>query len=311
MAEALTAGLELLRGWRRAASLSSGVAKKSPPMFELRFQNRQRAPVALSNPGLTIGSDRISGIVIAEKGVKGFHADLKVDGETLLIEDVGTGVGTFVNGRRIGGAVPLHVGDEIRIADVMLVVAEQRFSEAAEKAQVPDLANSASPDTEALDGDWALRAQSGPLEGKLFPLDRTVKIGRALECEISIPEARLSRRHAELVIEDGRLVVRDLDSSNGTYHNGNRIREAELRHGDLLALDTLSFRVIGPAIEDDETVIGIPPHRIGEDSMQQAVSRAPEQSHPAPSTTQNFPLWGMILLGLIAIAGGVYYYLNF
>ena len=281
-------------------------------MLELRFQNRERDPVPLLSPGLTIGSDRISGVVIAEPGVKGFHADLRVNGDTILIEDVGTGLGTMVNRRRIAGAVPLRVGDEVGIGPVMLVVAEPG-SESAE-ADVAATAEESALPASLLESDWALRAESGPLEGRLFPIAGSTKVGRALECGISIPEARLSREHAELDIEGDHLVVRDLDSSNGTYHNGNRVQQAELRHGDMLALDTLSFRVIGPSIESDATVIGIRPERIGEDSIEQG---PPIQAHEADrvptssNSSSHFPLWGLVLLSAVAIVGGVYYYLNF
>ena len=281
-------------------------------MLELRFKNRERDPVPLLRPGLTIGSDRISGVVIDELGVKGFHADLRVDGDTILIEDVGTGLGTMVNGRRIGGAVPLHLGDEIGVGPGVLVVAEPG-SESAE-AEVSSTVEDTAAHSNLLEPDWALRVESGPLEGKLFPITGSTKVGRALDCEISIPEARLSREHAEVDLEGDHLVVRDLESSNGTYRNGNRVQHAELRHGDMLALDTLSFRVIGPSIESDETVIDIRPERIGEDSVESAPlvpdhdrDRVPTSSKPS----SHFPLWGLIVLGSVAIAGGVYYYLNF
>lgn len=287
-------------------------------MLELQFKNRDRAPVPVVSPGLTIGSDRISGVVIDEKGVKGFHADLRVERDAVFIEDVGTGIGTFVNGRLIGGAVELQIGDEISISGVTLVVAELGSAAHADTAADADTAEDSGKDTQrdpvALDGEWGLRAESGPLEGKVFAINGPTKVGRALECQISIPEARLSREHAELHFDGERLVVRDLDSSNGTYHNGARVREAVLSHGDMLALDTLCFRVIGPAIEGDETVIGIKPERIGEDSASETVADVGKATSETPAAAQtqrstSFPLWGIVALMLIAIGGGAYYYL--
>ena len=282
-------------------------------MLELQFKNRERDPVPLVNPGLTIGGDRISGIIINETGVEGFHADLRVDGDTLLIEDVGTGLGTFVNGQRIGGSAPLQVGDEVGIGDVVLVVAE--LGSAAAVTANGALQDTPFRDGPLLDADWALRAESGPLEGKVFSITGPTKVGRALQCDISIPEGRLSREHAELSIESNQLVVRDLKSSNGTYHNGNRVQRAALNHGDVLSLDTLNFRVIGPAIESDATIIGIRPERIGEDSIPDNVPGAAEGNRPEASARSraawHFPMWGVVVLGLIAIAGAAYYYLVF
>lgn len=54
----------------------------------------------------------------------------------------------------------------------------------------------------------------------------------------------LSRQHFELRIEDGRCVVRDLRSNNGTLLNGNRVEEEELRDCDVLRAGSSSFQVI-------------------------------------------------------------------
>ena len=107
--------------------------------------------------------------------------------------------------------------------------------------------------------DWMLRCESGPLVGKLFPLPERSVIGRALNCEISIPEGGLSREHAEMVVESNQLIVRDLGSSNGTYLNGARITEGRPAHGDTLSFDNMSFRVIGPSNDMDRTIISMAP----------------------------------------------------
>ena len=102
--------------------------------------------------------------------------------------------------------------------------------------------------------DWMLRCESGPLAGKLFPLPERSVIGRALNCEISIPEGGLSREHAEMIVESNQLVVRDLGSSNGTFINGERVTEGRPAHGDTLTFDNMSFRVIGPSNDMDRTI---------------------------------------------------------
>ena len=57
-------------------------------------------------------------------------------------------------------------------------------------------------------------------------------IGRSSACEIVLGDDTVSRRHAELRYEDGRWLLRDLGSSNGTWVNGRRVVEAEVRAGD-------------------------------------------------------------------------------
>jgi pSer/pThr/pTyr-binding forkhead associated (FHA) protein len=53
----------------------------------------------------------------------------------------------------------------------------------------------------------------------------------------------VSRRHAELRIVDGRWILRDLGSSNGTWVNGRRVMEAEVAAGDDVSLGHCSFRL--------------------------------------------------------------------
>jgi pSer/pThr/pTyr-binding forkhead associated (FHA) protein len=68
-------------------------------------------------------------------------------------------------------------------------------------------------------------------------------IGRSSGCELVLADDTVSRRHAELFTEDGRWLLRDLDSSNGTWLNGRRIVEAEVRRGDVLHLGGCRLRL--------------------------------------------------------------------
>ena len=67
-------------------------------MLKLQFKDGRSEPVALMAPGKTIGRGAINDIVIDEKGVSGFHADLKVESNTVTITDVDTKTGTQLNG---------------------------------------------------------------------------------------------------------------------------------------------------------------------------------------------------------------------
>jgi DNA-binding CsgD family transcriptional regulator len=59
-----------------------------------------------------------------------------------------------------------------------------------------------------------------------FPLvvGRSV-LGRSSDCDLIIPEITVSRRHAEVSVRKGRVTIRDLGSRNGTYVDGERIRD--------------------------------------------------------------------------------------
>jgi hypothetical protein len=68
-------------------------------------------------------------------------------------------------------------------------------------------------------------------------------IGRSSECQLVLADDTVSRRHAKLYVEDGRWLLRDLESSNGTWLNGRRIVEAEVRPGDVLHLGACRLRL--------------------------------------------------------------------
>jgi len=70
-----------------------------------------------------------------------------------------------------------------------------------------------------------------------------VLIGRSSACQLVLADDTVSRRHAELRIEDGRWHLRDLGSSNGTWVNGRRVVDAEVRPGDTLHLGGCQLRL--------------------------------------------------------------------
>jgi hypothetical protein len=78
-----------------------------------------------------------------------------------------------------------------------------------------------------------------------LPRERTaVTVGRSTDCDVVVGEETVSRRHAELLHSpDDTWVVRDLDSLNGTWVNGSRVREARVSRGDVLRLGGLRMEL--------------------------------------------------------------------
>lgn len=74
-------------------------------------------------------------------------------------------------------------------------------------------------------------------QGSKFELRTpSVTLGREPGNTIQLQDTEISRRHAELRLIDGRYVLVDLNSSNGTYVNGRRMEMSELTNGDQLQL---------------------------------------------------------------------------
>jgi pSer/pThr/pTyr-binding forkhead associated (FHA) protein len=70
-----------------------------------------------------------------------------------------------------------------------------------------------------------------------------VVIGRNPEADVRLDDRWVSRVHSEISEINGTLVVRDLDSRNGTLVNGQYIKEAHLPSGDRLTVGLTSFEV--------------------------------------------------------------------
>lgn len=92
----------------------------------------------------------------------------------------------------------------------------------------------------------------------------SVVIGRSRSCNLRIPSADASRRHAEVVGVKGGFLLRDLRSTNGTFLNGERVEERQLRPGDRIQIggDTITFCQVEapieratPTIGEDETLL--------------------------------------------------------
>ncbi|HEY3451397.1 MAG TPA: FHA domain-containing protein [Myxococcales bacterium] len=90
----------------------------------------------------------------------------------------------------------------------------------------------------------------GPFASLSFPLNKArLVVGRVGPANILIDDDSVSRRHAEIVKTGSKFSVRDLDSSNGTFLNGDRITEADLQPGDVVRFGVVELTFTGPGGE--------------------------------------------------------------
>ncbi len=69
-------------------------------------------------------------------------------------------------------------------------------------------------------------------------------IGRSSSNDLVLTQMSISRAHAEVLVQDGEYLLKDLGSKHGTYLNGNRIEQTKLSNGDRINLGGLQ----GPAL---------------------------------------------------------------
>lgn len=86
---------------------------------------------------------------------------------------------------------------------------------------------------------------SDELSGKEFELtDEKISVGRLPDNKIHIDHSAVSSRHAELTQKGSDYVVRDLNSTNGTRVNGQRVVETKLSHGDTVGFAHIQCQYI-------------------------------------------------------------------
>lgn len=90
---------------------------------------------------------------------------------------------------------------------------------------------------------WKIKAITGPFAGQEISIDRPMVIGRDPSADLVLQGGHISRKHAALSVRDNALWIKDLNSSNGTYVNGQRITEQALKSGDELQFDVVRFLV--------------------------------------------------------------------
>jgi Protein of unknown function (DUF3662)/FHA domain len=93
-----------------------------------------------------------------------------------------------------------------------------------------------------------LRMVKGLPPEAIYPLDRTLTIGRAKENDVVLSDPRVSRRHARIEAGAGTPTLVDLGSTNGTFVNGARVGEPmRLSPGNMLTFGNTTLAVEGEA----------------------------------------------------------------
>ncbi len=96
---------------------------------------------------------------------------------------------------------------------------------------------------------------TGKEEGRVIDLRAgSIVLGRSSECDVTLLDIQVSRRHLEVTTRNGVVSIRDLGSGNGTFLNEDQVTETELNDGDEIALGDHVLRY-----EAEKTVTAVAP----------------------------------------------------
>ncbi|HEX8069425.1 MAG TPA: sigma 54-interacting transcriptional regulator [Pyrinomonadaceae bacterium] len=98
---------------------------------------------------------------------------------------------------------------------------------------------------------------NGSLKDTVLPLSEgAISLGRAGTNAVALNDATVSRRHCQIAYAEGRYELTDLDSTSGTFVNGERVRAHTLAHGDLIGVG--SVRCVFLLHDDDPRRFALP-----------------------------------------------------
>jgi len=102
--------------------------------------------------------------------------------------------------------------------------------------------------------------KTGPAPGKIYTLENTqIAIGREAGSDVFVNDVEVSRQHARLVSQFGDYTLEDLDSTNGTFVNGQRITGPRiLKPGDTIFLgENISLSYEEVAFDPNATQVNL------------------------------------------------------
>jgi pSer/pThr/pTyr-binding forkhead associated (FHA) protein len=185
----------------------------------------------------------IGDLVLSDPQCSSRHAELLLEGGRLLLRDLGSTNGTWRDGARITELI-LQPGMAVQIGGHRIEL--QTLHGDPGGTQVAPAGIPPEPPRFVL----AIQAKGQAPSHREF-MERRITIGRS-NADLALPDSSCSNLHAELVFEGGRLRLRDLGSTNGTFVQGQRIQELEWLPGTVVnigshQLTLLEIRIPGQA----------------------------------------------------------------
>ncbi len=197
-------------------------------MFTLIIEDKQGIVVdeySFEDGEFIIGRSHQADIVLQSDNVSRRHARLFTQDGKCFVEDLKAANGIWLNGKRIHNTSELPKSSQLRIGDFFL-----------------HLEGASQPRTVTQVVYGRLMPAAGSVGVPTDLAQASILVGRGKDCGIVLHDVSVSRIHAKIArLQDGRVCVEDLRSSNGTFVNDRRIENQQLAHGDRVRFGTVAF----------------------------------------------------------------------
>ena len=234
----------------------------------------------IRSDNIVIGRKRECDVVIDADSVSLMHASIYRKEGAWWIQSYLASNGVFVNESKVKNA-PLKHGDRLRFGEVVMVFNQPTRSGRPELHRVAAVArDQATPSSAAgqrtrvisrgdmstfIEETWeeiesgaadepesavdrvSLLGRAGAARGQRIALTGSQSvIGRKRDCDVVVDSDSVSLMHASVFFRDGRWRVQNYISSNGTFVNGRRVKDATLADGDVIRLGDVEFEFREP-----------------------------------------------------------------
>ncbi|MCA9933469.1 MAG: FHA domain-containing protein [Ardenticatenaceae bacterium] len=141
-----------------------------------------------------------------------------------------------------------------------------------------------------MDEKPVLIAREGQFDGQQWTIDTPeFTIGRGSDCQVILPERQVSRYHAKIWFENGRYLLEDLESKNGTHLNGGPVEgKVPLQDGDEISI-ALAVKLVFVGTDATVPLTFDPPKKAGNltiDQAQRTISIQGQELEPPLSLAQ-------------------------
>ncbi|MCI5071336.1 FHA domain-containing protein [bacterium] len=242
---------------------NTNVTNLSPELgYYLEFLegNEKGRRVAINKTRIILGRKN-GDILVRDIRVSSSHLAVEIHGQHIRVTDLGSSNGTFIEGQTITQQ-QINLGQAVQIGQTLLCIKQNpRVSSQLTNSSHSIKTGSYSGLSGLIDEEFVqyepgtqvdrkvqrpikpeervvrMRIILGPDKGKKFAIQKvSFAIGR-IACDISLNDADVSRKHAIIeVVEGGRVIIRDLASSNGTFVNQERINNKVLNPHDKIQI---------------------------------------------------------------------------
>ncbi len=146
----------------------------------------------------------------------------------------------------------------------------------------------------------------GPSKGQRINLDKPVtSIGRREDNDLSLPDGSVSGAHCQIEKLDGGLLIRDLDSTNGTRVNNSPVKKQSLCRNDIILVGEIPVMIEGEDVPPSENKAIKDTDQIPRTTIVISQNRTLETPKEFSKKSNSNKIWGSVIVLMILIIGAL------